>query len=488
MYIIKELGLTIARNLRDLYLDELLVSDYRKGKANRDKHDLQQTLYRRCGIEVAKDIDHNVVDWGGELSEQMEIYATEDVLHLPNLANTLQRLIDQTGQTRAARIEHDAVLASSFMSVNGAPLNKAGWVKQIREWHHEKMDRLGRLREQHPETTNWNSNQQIHKAIFDVCGIKLPNIQKQTLIDARREFPFCGDIRDYNNVATKLKFWGVKWVRSGINPVTRRIHASWWQVGTETGRYACTGPNLQQMEHRKEVRSLFPAKTGYKIASLDFRQIEVLVAAVDAQDETLLQIFRDGGDTHRAIGSEIMGIPPSQITDDIRQKSKTIVFGVLFGGGAGNVVRQSHAQGNDMDQKEAERFMHRFFGKFTGLRRRRAEAYSAFDRKTSQMAIYNMVGMRRILTGFDRKATTWLNTRIQSSAGYGIKSAVPYLMEEKLLPYIILQVHDEYVFEFPEEKAEEYADIAKQCMIDGMQDVLGMVPVGVDIAIGDTWS
>lgn len=487
-YMIKELGLKIARNLRCLYLDELLVSDYRRGKKYRDKHDLQQTLYRRLGVEVAKDVDHTVVDWGGELSEQMLRYALEDVQYLPPLAQELQRLIDVTGQTRAARIEHDAVLASAFMSYNGAPLDKAGWVRQIRGWHHQKMDREKILREMHPPTKNWNSGPQCHKAIWDVHGIRLPNIQKQTLIDNAEQFPLCKALRDYVQVQTKLKFWGVKWVRKGVNPVTQRIHSTWHQVGTETGRYADTNPNLQQIEHQESVRALFPARPGYLIAGLDYRQIEVLVAAVDANDQTLLDIFNSGEDVHTMIACEIMGLPPEKILKRVRDDTKTIVFGVLFGGGAGNVQRQSHKQGRDMTLEEATKFTHRFFNKFQGLRRRRAEAYSAFDLKPQQMPIYNMVGMRRVLTGADRKATTWLNTRIQSSAGYGIKSAVPYLMEEGVLEYLILQVHDEYVFEFPEDRAEEYANIAKQCMIDGMQEVLGLVPVGVDIAIGKTWS
>src|SRR5687767_14475776 len=85
-FMIKELGLKIARSLRCLYLDELLVSDYRRGKAHRDKHDLQQTLYRRLGVNVAKDVDHSVVDWGSNLSPEMLQYALEDVQYLPPLA------------------------------------------------------------------------------------------------------------------------------------------------------------------------------------------------------------------------------------------------------------------------------------------------------------------------------------------------------------------------------------------------------------------
>jgi DNA polymerase-1 len=138
--------------------------------------------------------------------------------------------------------------------------------------------------------------------------------------------------------------------------------------------------------------------------------------------------------------------------------------------------------------KEAEKMMNKFFSTFPGLRRVRNWAYKEMDRKAEVIEARNLVGFRRVLEGHNRKPTSLLNTIIQSTAGHGIKAAFPYLMEEGLLPFLCLQVHDELLFEFPEEDAEDFTRRAEACLVQGMRDVLGSTaPVKVKANTGAVW-
>jgi DNA polymerase-1 len=185
----------------------------------------------------------------------------------------------------------------------------------------------------------------------------------------------------------------------------------------------------------------------------------------------------------------ISGDPDMKKSDPRRQNAKIANFGLLFGGGRDGLIMQARDLFDTiLSEEEATRMMRDYFQLYPGLMRTRSMAYDAMQSNRDRVTLVNGVGMRRYLEGYNRKPTSWLNTWIQSTAAYGMKSSFQYLNEALLTPFVLGQVYDEVLFEFPEEHAEDFAARAKACMIRGMKDVLGQnIPVIVDVNIGRTW-
>jgi DNA polymerase-1 len=224
------------------------------------------------------------------------------------------------------------------------------------------------------------------------------------------------------------------------------------------------------------------------IASLDYSSIEVVAAAVYSHDQALLAACRTG-DPHLATAQLMAGDTSITKSDPRRQNAKIANFGLLFGGGPEALVTQALELFDVHMSLEAAQRVHReYFSIYQGMRMVRGMAYERCRTGPDVLDIISASGRRRYLEGFNRKPTSVLNTRIQTDAGDGIKSAFYYVQEEGLLPYLIGQIHDELLWEFPEDKAEEYAQRARRCMLKGMKDVLGKsAPVSVEINIGACW-
>jgi DNA polymerase-1 len=214
-----------------------------------------------------------------------------------------------------------------------------------------------------------------------------------------------------------------------------------------------------------------------------------LVAAVFANEPRLIQACATG-DPHLATAQMISHDYAMVKADPRRQSAKIANFGLLFGGGADGLVAQARDLfDTEISKTEAVRMMEDYFNLYPGLKRTKNLAYRAMESKDPRVTVVNQVGFRRFLEGFNRKPTSWLNTWIQSTAAYGMKHSFMHLREAMLTPFILGQVYDEILFEFPEEDAEEFAAVAKDCMIRGMRDVIGQnVPVTVSVDIGRTWT
>lgn len=527
-FLLAHYGDFLVRNVRDLYLEELLLSERRQGQ----RHDLATVLNRRLGIQIAKGIDHEQVDWTGDLSADMVRYAREDVEKLPLLDAEMDRQLALTYQTQAAEIENNAVLATAYMGLNGVGVDRPAWEAAIADWDAHADDLYTQLTTLIPEPVNWNAPAQVVAALNTFLGPSakpIENARKETLRDRVGTHPIFEVLLEYKHYSKRGQNWGrtnwdllsdaeaeglrtylatVPWGRRDyvrgpgknlgyldkfIHPVTGRIHPSWWQIGADTCRYSCSAPNLQQLPHDDAFRRLVRAQPGNVLVSIDFQQIEVLTAAVVANDRTMLKNFIDGVDTHAAAVNLVTGIAVEDVTKDQRQLGKAINFGLQFAGGAqmlSNYARVSYGVQN-FSVDDAKQAIRDYFNHYTGLARKRQEAYDWAERtkKTGLGEIRNLVNMRRIVSGPQIKPTTYLNTIIQSSAGHGIKAALYRAQTQKLLPYLCAQIHDELLWEFPKDRAEELANLAERCMRVGMQDVLGTnVPVRCDIQIGETWA
>lgn len=498
---------TYARNIQDTMLKAQLAGIYKTregaGKAGRpgswEPNDLASVIDRYVGQEIKKQIDHETTDWAGPWSVEMEEYMLEDIEYLLPLNEELDDELDDQGQSRASEIENATVFGYAWMTYNGVKPDQEAWAALVQTWKEERHELIGQLREIFPGIKNFNSPAQVLAGLAQFTTVAFPNTRKATLKQAAATWPEIELLLAERRLETYIKNWGDQ--KGGRRPAgfiesycckqCQRFHPGWVQIGTETARTACRAPNLQQMPRASEFRRMFVAEEGFLLASLDYSAIEVLVAGVQAQDRNLINACKTG-DPHAALASWIVDRPIDKKNPkdaEIRQLAKIADFGLLFAGGLDGLIIQARDLFEvDLSEQQAKDLMSKFFTAYPKLRRTRNAAYAAMKDGPKMLEVKNNIGFRRYLEGANRKPTTYLNTWIQSTAGYGLKRSFSYLMEQGLLPYLCMQVHDELVFEFLEETAHEDAALAKQCMISGMQDVIGNYSVNVDdTAIGKVW-
>ena len=505
-------GQILARNIQDTMLKSQLVSEYRTksgaqkaGRADLWRgNDLKTVLEDRLGVTISKsiyhedttevdeetgeEVFHRGVDWTGEWSDEMIEYMLEDISYLVPLNDKLDKEIRKQGQERASWIENNAVFATAWMTLNGIKPDVVGWSAAITDWQEQHHETWIRLQEQWPGVDNFNSPKQLVESSAQVLGGRLLNTKKATLKQLAGSFPPVATLLEQRHLATRLKNWGPHFLEAYVCGQCSRFHPGWNQIGTETSRPSCWKPNLLQFPRAPEFRGNVVAEPGYVIASLDYSAIEVLVAAVFAQEPRLIEACATG-DPHLATARMIANDDTIVKSDPRRQYAKIANFGLLFAGGADGLVTQARDLFDVMMTKgEAMGVMERYFRLYPGLKRTKNLAYRAMESDDLRVTVVNAVGFRRYLENYNRKATSWLNTWIQSTAAYGMKSTFRYFNEAMLTPFILGQVYDEVLFEFPEDCASELAQQAKLCMIRGMQDVLGQnIPVTVDVNIGRCW-
>lgn len=520
-----ENGQSIVRNVQDTMLKSQLASDYRTKsgaqKAGRSDlwrgNDLKTVLADRLGVEIGKTIDHDVTDWTGPWSDEMIEYMLEDISYLDPLNEELDRLIKAEGQERASWIENDAVFATAWMALNGIRPNLAEWgcslsdppwhrpatwqhplkaehdgpcTGAIADWIQQHELAWAELTQLWPGVENFNSPKQLVQTSSAVLGAPLQDTKKATLKQLAGTFPSVAKLLEQRHHATRLKNWGPHYLDDGVcrYPGCMRFHPGWNQIGTETSRPSCWKPNILQIPRAMEFRRLFIPDEGNLIVSLDYSAIEVLVAGVFADDKKLIAACASG-DPHLATAQMVAGDSTIVKADPRRQHAKIANFGLLFGGGRDGLIRQARDLFDVyLTDREAEDIIRTYFHLYPGLKRTKNMAYEAMKSPDPRVTVVNQVGFRRYLEGFNRKPTSWLNTWIQSTAAYGMKSSFRYIREANLTPFVLGQVYDEILFEFPEECAEELAPLAKSCMVRGMKDVLGQnIPVIVDVNIGRWW-
>ena len=278
-----------------------------------------------------------------------------------------------------------------------------------------------------------------------------------------------------------------------------RLRATFLQSGTVTGRMGCENPNLQNIpiktEYGKKIREAFTGSKGNVIASIDYSQIELRIAAGLSGDEKLTEVFRSGGDIHTAVATQVFGVPPEIVDHEMRRRAKVINFGILYGMGV-NALREN--LGN-VSRDEAAKYLSEYFKNFSGL--------SRFVEMTKQKAeregyTETLFGRRRYFPGFksplpqlraqaERMA---VNAPIQGTQADIIKLAMveaDKLIEKegwKEKAKLVMQVHDELVYELEEKTAHMMARAIRDIMEHvAPEDELSGVPIRAEIAIGKDW-
>ena len=356
---------------------------------------------------------------------------------------------------------------------------------------------------------NIGSPKQLSEVLFNEQGLTpLKKTAKKTgfstddevLAELALTHPLPHEIREWRTL-DKLKSTYTDKLPKEINSSTGRIHTSYNQTQTSTGRLSSSEPNLQNIpargENGRRIRSAFIAPEGYVIVAADYSQIELRVLAHFSQDQSMVQAFANDEDIHTQTAVEIFGVPPHEVTPALRREAKTINFGVVYGQGAFALGKQL-----GIPQAQARDFIERYFARFPGVKRYMEETKEE-ARSTGRVTTW--FGRHRLLRGLtggyqarqeaERMA---INTPIQGTAADLIKMAMlaveARLRLEGSQASLIMQVHDELVLEAPEKEAEAVGKLVTEEMARvGSKPPLKnsealTVPLKVDVGIGGSWA
>ena len=347
---------------------------------------------------------------------------------------------------------------------------------------------------------NVNSPTQLAEILFDKLNLNPPSRRgrgkvRSTAADILAEMadqhPLPAKVIEYREVA-KLKSTYVDSLPKLIHPETKRLHTNFSQTGTATGRLSSSDPNLQNIPIRTElgrqIRAAFVAEPGKILLSADYSQIELRIMAHFSNDPVLVEAFRNGEDIHARTAQEVFGVGPMGQTGEHRRAAKAINFGIIYGLSAFGLAQQL-----SIEQREAAKFINSYFARYRGVKeyldrilvetRQTGVAKTLFGRIRPMPEINSpQVQLRNFAE------RTALNSPLQGTAADLIKMAMitidRRLREEKLDARMILQVHDELLFEAPEAEKDALADLVKH----EMENVYKLtVPLLVEIGIGPNW-
>ncbi|MDR1520366.1 MAG: DNA polymerase I [Planctomycetota bacterium] len=277
-----------------------------------------------------------------------------------------------------------------------------------------------------------------------------------------------------------------------VNPETGRLHTSFSQVRTATGRLASSNPNLQNIPVRTDrgraVRAAFIPEDGWKMLAADYSQVELRVLAAFSGDATLARAFAEGMDIHRAVAAEVNGVSPDRVTREQRSAAKAINFGIIYGQGAHGL-----AAAIGTSRVQAQNFIDNYFARFTRIREWMDEAVAEAEKRGH---VETILGFRREIPDIRssnrmkkaRAEREAVNTIIQGSAADLIKTAMvklaAALRQSGLSARLLLQIHDELLLECPPDEVEPLRKIVRQAMESAIPLA---IPIKVDLGVGDNW-
>lgn len=347
---------------------------------------------------------------------------------------------------------------------------------------------------------NINSPKQLSDVLFN--RLQLPKPVKygkgktvSTAVDVLEELAERHDVPrlvlEYRQLS-KLKSTYVDALPAMIDAHTGRLHTTFNQAGTSTGRLSSTNPNLQNIPIRtelgREIRAAFIAEPGHVLLAADYSQIELRLLAHFSEDRLLVEAFRRGDDIHRLTASEVFGVPPLAIDAEHRRRAKAVNFGIVYGLSPFGLAQQL-----GIETREARKFIDNYFEKYLGVRR---FIDRTLEETRREQRVRTLFGRVRPIPDINSKnpnqrgfaERTAVNTPLQGTAADLIKLAMiridAELMARQLRTRMTLQVHDELVFEAPEDEVEAVRALVKDKMENAHKL---LVPLVVDVGVGKNW-
>lgn len=403
-------------------------------------------------------------------------------------------------------IEKPIIPVIDKMQKNGVKIDADELKKLSTEYHKTLFVLEKKIVEYAGGEFNINSPKQLCEILFVKLGLK-PKNQKKTgtgalstkeseLEKMRDMHPIIPLIFEYRELQKLLSTY-IDVIPTLLDK-NNRLHAKFLQAGTTTGRLASSDPNLQNIPNSSDlgrnIRKAFIAEKGNKLLAFDYSQVELRIAAFLSGDEKLLEIFRKGEDVHTVVASEVFGVSADKVDKDMRRKAKVINFGIMYGMGV-NALKQNLGS----TREEAQKYLDEYFNKFSGLAKYLENTKADAERKGYTETLF---GRRRYFEGLRSKLPfiramaerMAINAPIQGTEADIVKLAMSkvseYLEKENLSEKVrlILQVHDELVYEADSKIIEKVAPKIKEIMetLVPLEKTLGVV-CKVDVSVGENW-
>jgi len=425
-------------------------------------------------------------------------------LLLPLRSRMVQDLVSN-GLVEVAKLEFDCIHAVVDMEHTGMYLNAEAMEalgreikQQISVLEEKLVPFLGQRKQQmnllggaEVSDINLDSPEQL-RAALQRKGIAAQDTNRHTLNRLAQEHPEVADLLEYRKLSKQLNTF-IDTLPKFIHPVSGRVHSHYEQVGSSSGRFSCSSPNIQQTPRDLAFRACWQAPPGRILVIADYSQIELRVAAEMAQDARMIKAYQQGEDLHRLTASLVSGVPMPLVDKQQRQAAKAINFGLIFAMGARGL--QSYAQdtyGVEMSLQQAEQFRQRFFQAYRGIDRwhkrvREEDAQKKRDGLPSETR--TLTGRRYIWSGQAGVAGLY-NMPVQGSAADITKKALGLIMEENRNPewHLVACVHDEILMEVPEEQKIEAQYFLQRQMERAGKAILRSVPVVAESNIGHSWA
>jgi len=433
------------------------------------------------------------------------VYAAQDAdITLRLYLNFNRRLIKEKMVTLYESIERPLPSVISNMERNGVGIDPS-YLKGLSAAFFKKMipiqEKIFVLAE---EDFNIASPKQLGEILYNKLGLKGGKKGKSGLYSTSAEvLEKLG--QDGNEICKLVISWrGLQKLKSTysdalveqINPSTNRVHTHFQMTGAMTGRFSSSNPNLQNIPIKSEdgraIRKAFIAQKGKKLIAFDYSQIELRLLAEVAKIDPLIEAFKNGIDIHKLTASQVFGIKPEDVTGEMRRNAKAINFGIIYGQSAFGLAKQLN-----ISRTEAKEYIDSYFFQYPGIKkymentqdfaRRNGYVETVFGRRCYVPSINDKNPMRR--AGAERQA---INAPLQGAAADIIKRSmknIPEILNDhKIDAKLILQVHDELIFECAEIEADRLIPIIKSIMVNAPNPSFKMiVPLEVEAGIGNNW-
>jgi DNA polymerase-1 len=445
-------------------------------------HRLADVALRRFNLKLS-----------GDLAESADVTG--------RLAAALREDVNQAGLTKLyEEIDLPLVPVLARMEHAGVKIDTAALAKMSSELEREIAIQARDIYELAGCEFNIGSPKQLGDVLFNRLNLPKPvkygkgrtiSTAVDVLETLAEEHPIARKVLDYRQL-TKLKSTYVDTLPALINPATGRLHTTFYQAGTATGRLSSANPNLQNIPIRTElgrgIRAAFIAEPGHVLLTADYSQIELRLLAHFSRDPLLVEAFRRGDDIHTLTASQVFGVPPLMVTPDHRRQAKVVNFGIVYGLSPFGLSQQL-----GIEPAEAKLFIANYFEKYKGVR---AFIDKTLEEARRDLKVKTLHGRIRPIPDINSKNAnqrgfaerTAVNTPLQGTAADLIKVAMiridAALQERGLKSRMTLQVHDELVFEVPEDEV----DVMKSLVREQMELVHDLaVPLLVEIGVGQNW-
>ncbi|EIJ68085.1 DNA polymerase I [Pasteurella bettyae] len=427
-------------------------------------------------------------------------YAAEDADVTMKLHQTLWQDVSQNAELVKlfTAMEMPLVGVLSRMERNGVLIDSQALSTYSEEITHRLAELEAQAHEMAGQPFNLASTKQLQEILFDKLGLPIlkktpkgaPSTNEEVLEELTYDHELPKLLVEHRGLS-KLKSTYTDKLPQMVNPKTGRVHTSYHQAVTATGRLSSSDPNLQNIPVRNDegrrIRQAFIARPGFKVIAADYSQIELRIMAHLSSDKGLMTAFSEGKDIHRSTAAEIFGLSLDKVTSEQRRSAKAINFGLIYGMSSFGLSRQL-----GISRGDAQKYMDLYFQRYPGVQIFMTEVR---EKAKSQGYVETLFGRRLYLPEINssnamrRKAAerVAINAPMQGTAADIIKRAMididkAILNDPDIL--MIMQVHDELVFEVKEEKVEHYSQLIKSLMENATQL---SVPLIVDVGIGENW-